>query len=427
MPTNDNSIAQYTKSKRLNILSKTPLRFGASASDWISFDEAGITCDGTCSAIPPPAPPGVAILGDKPIAQRAANGQNIVFDNPNIVNAYKLTFINGTFVTCSPGGISQPALWSDDGYTWSFSSGDPSDGRAIASGYDTINNRPVIVIARTDNNNTNKSIVYSIDQGRTFHYCNGPGLPAGVTYEIAYGLDSNGDGIFVAATWGPTVASWSNDGITWTSANVAAGFNSFGVKYVGGWWFIGDQTSNISTTQTPKGSWVTGSANTIIVSFAYGLANGVTPTYLALNGSVAPKVFFDTAIPPTVWQNTASNINIRSVFDVVYGKGVFVLVGQKTGNPASTQTIQWSSDGINWNDTTGTSFNDTGARVIFVNDIFIAVGNSQTMVSSSDGKHWVAPSIGMSGQGSDIAFGNGRYVVIGAAIINGTTSIINTF
>jgi len=76
---------------------------------------------------------------------------------------------------------------------------------------------------------------------------------------------------------------------------------------------------------------------------------------------------------------------------ITYGNGLFVTVG-------SSGTILTSSDGTTWTERTSVSSQNTVNlyRVTYGNNTFVTVGYSGTILTSTDGTSWTSRTSGTS-------------------------------
>jgi len=97
--------------------------------------------------------------------------------------------------------------------------------------------------------------------------------------------------------------------------------------------------------------------------------------------------------------------------NVAYGKNTFVVSGSgKNAALANKDTLRYSTDqGQTWQPVKSGAF--YGMR--FVNDRFIAVGHSGTIMYSLDGKNWTDVSFPLGGSLYGVAYGNCVYVITG--------------
>lgn len=97
--------------------------------------------------------------------------------------------------------------------------------------------------------------------------------------------------------------------------------------------------------------------------------------------------------------------------DVAYGKNTFVVAGTgKNAAQANQNTLRYSTDqGQTWQAVKSGAF--YGMR--FVNDRFVAVGHSGTIMYSLDGRNWTDVSDPLGGSLYGVAYGNCVYVITG--------------
>lgn len=94
--------------------------------------------------------------------------------------------------------------------------------------------------------------------------------------------------------------------------------------------------------------------------------------------------------------------SISGLSSVAFGNGVFVAVGAGSG-------VARSTNGADWTATSAGSYGDF-YRIRFLNGEFVTVGSSDRILTSPDGVTWTATIAPIAG-GTDIAFGNGAYVM----------------
>lgn len=125
---------------------------------------------------------------------------------------------------------------------------------------------------------------------------------------------------------------------------------------------------------------------------------------------------------------SANGVSATQLNGMAFGAGVFVTIG-------NSGVIQSSTDGINWTTrTSGTS--ETLRRIYFVNSKFLAIGDKRTLLSSSDGITWsvVAFNAGTATQDfMSLSYGNGVYILsarsagTGCYIYRSATATSNTW
>jgi hypothetical protein len=98
--------------------------------------------------------------------------------------------------------------------------------------------------------------------------------------------------------------------------------------------------------------------------------------------------------------------------DVAYGGGTWVAVG------SGSSTIQYSSNGINWNDVSGLQFVFAGFGVAYNGSSWVAVGVDpfvQNILTSPDGKTWASASGSFDNWGVGVAYGGDTWVAVGTS------------
>lgn len=108
----------------------------------------------------------------------------------------------------------------------------------------------------------------------------------------------------------------------------------------------------------------------------------------------------------TKWQNITEIANFNSV---CFGNGIFVTVG-------NSGKISTSSDGVSWQaKTSGTT--ESLKRIEFLNSTFIAIGDFGTILTSTDANNWTVRNSGTTKDLYGISYGAGKFVAVGNAII----------
>ncbi len=127
--------------------------------------------------------------------------------------------------------------------------------------------------------------------------------------------------------------------------------------------------------------------------------------YDSLSGSFSLTVSgAGSSLSNSVWTAGTSGTT-NNLLDITFGNSTFVVVGD-------SGTILSSSDGISWSTrTSGTSSILTG--VSYGNNIFVAVGTSGTILTSADGTDWKNIVTKTSNGLQDITYGNGTFVAVG--------------
>ena len=122
------------------------------------------------------------------------------------------------------------------------------------------------------------------------------------------------------------------------------------------------------------------------------------------------NIYAQSSTDTNLWKLRRSQVR-QDLLDVAYGKGVFVAVGESATILSSPNGRQWTVQAFQTN-----SANRYNA-VAFGNGMFVAVGDgAQKIRTSEDGLVW-----GPSQRGAhalyDVVFGEGRFVAVGDAIL----------
>lgn len=192
--------------------------------------------------------------------------------------------------------------------------------------------------------------------------------PDGITWTIRTAAAANswydvafGNGIFVAISWdGTNRVMTSPDGITWTAQN-----------------------------PPEANSWQT---------IAFG--NGV---FVIASSNGTNRIM--TSPDGVTWTPRTSGASV--FYDVTYGAGLFVLVGNGV--------IRTSPDGVTWTGQTSPQANPW-ITVTYGNGMFVAFsigGGTQKLMTSPDGITWTGriPPSSSNGWGA-VTYGNGRFVAL---------------
>ena len=134
----------------------------------------------------------------------------------------------------------------------------------------------------------------------------------------------------------------------------------------------------------------------------------------AATTQAAPAAAGSTRSGPT-WTavDVSSIFENRRINGITWGNNKFVAVGDD-GNMA------YSADGIKWTAIEDPGFGSSNNRInniIWGNDKFVAVGGASTtpkVAYSSDGISWTCTTLDSSHPRTDIAWGNGTFVVVGS-------------
>lgn len=107
-------------------------------------------------------------------------------------------------------------------------------------------------------------------------------------------------------------------------------------------------------------------------------------------------------------------------YDVVYGNGLFVAVGDKSTNQSipgindgRIGAVYTSSDGWNWQEQTSGVRGSILRQVAFGGGRFVAVGTGGVVIYSDDGANWQRAVHPIFTSWAGVAYGGGRFVAVG--------------
>jgi hypothetical protein len=190
--------------------------------------------------------------------------------------------------------------------------------------------------------------------------------------------DSSSDPIPEQSITSGARIAYSNDGITWTAA--------------------------ANTTFNDENDAIFGVANVAWGNGIWVAPRGITISYSTNNG-----ITWSSVLAP----------NLHTVYDIAWGNDKFVLVGQRNlGHGGIVGAIEYSTNGTNWTavtlgDAFGFNNRSSVSNVIWGNGTWVA-SSGDKMAYSSNGINWTAVTKTNFSYISDIAFGNGRFVAVGA-------------
>ena len=112
-------------------------------------------------------------------------------------------------------------------------------------------------------------------------------------------------------------------------------------------------------------------------------------------------------IVPQTDKITEGNLPDRSWYSVCYGNGKFVAIANRSNYFA------YSTDGINWTETTISSTSREWYSVCYGNGKFVAVAGSSIFAYSMDGITWTESTISStSREWYSVCYGNGKFVAV---------------
>jgi hypothetical protein len=265
-----------------------------------------------------------------------------------------------------------------------------------------------------------------------------------------------GNGVFVtipSAT--STSAQTSTDGITWTTRTLPASNSWFRVAYMNSLFVAWSNSTTTAASSTDGITWTLRTMPVTPTSVVYG--NG---QYVAsfLN-TTAPTISYSTDL--ITWNTSSSTltgVGARLSFglatskvkdtDLINLSGLTTNVQKQINNLQSSKTNAFagnlaeaslssinfamfdssgsnsghgiSTDGITWTYNTNSfpaSTNITNA--VYSGSLWVAMKDSNVAYASTDGLNWSTRTLAVSQSYSDIAYGNGSFVILG-----GTTGTV---
>lgn len=184
-------------------------------------------------------------------------------------------------------------------------------------------------------------------------------------------------------------------------------------------------TAQASTVPLSRNAWIVGGSNTTVQNALQYSVDGVTWTPIITNNTqlrnilsvlYVSAVSFWYASGPGGILRSSDGLNWSSLYTT--SQSVTSLTSASVGSnthivaTVSDGSFLLSTDGTQWSQATTNKFSVAATRVRYLNDLFWAIGSSDTILKSSvNGFNWVSvPGIGTSGA-YDIAYGVGRYVI----------------
>ena len=338
---------------------------------------------------------------------------------PNVTGCEDITYGNGRYVVAASKGL----YYSEDAETWYPLT--EANGLTFNTPFLTVDFAANTFVAYKNNSD----IYYSHDG--VFWYTQSTGMGGGLWRGLAYG-----DSKFVmcGSNTGSPSTMWSytasttqtdltltddkdlsffkgNDDLRQSDGNAegvlaAVDVPSKKIRLLNstGTWATGETvigpprpltTSEITNIGTISGTWnpVNSGYTQVLKAITYG--NG---KYVALSPEGGNNVLYST---DAITWNTATAPN-ASWGDLVYADNKFVAVSY-SGDPKS----MYSTDGINWT-ASGSGITLNPAAITYGDDKFVTVGNSGRTYYSFDGTFNSGTNF------TDIAYGNGVFVAIGA-------------
>ncbi|MBN1307406.1 MAG: hypothetical protein JXA18_05790 [Chitinispirillaceae bacterium] len=211
---------------------------------------------------------------------------------------------------------------------------------------------------------------------------------------------SFGNGIFLTA--GSDKILTSSDGVSWTSQTVETGDYLLATAFGNGA-YVAVGTRGTIVTSTNGKEWIDRSPENETADF-YSICHG-NNIFVAVNidATNGYKSSFYYSTDGYSWSETEPFPS--TLWQVSFGNGFFVAVGD-------SGTVMTSTDGVQWSlQSTGTS--SRLMSVAFGSRRFVAAGEGGSILSSPDGHAWFDCSPGVDVEFQSVTFGSDRFVAIG--------------
>ena len=310
----------------------------------------------------------------------------------------KICYGNGKFVAVA--GVENTAAYSNDGITWTKST---MASNAIWNSlyYNDNLGMYVAISANGDMNYSTDGRSWSTDI--SWNSSTLPGNP------ISWISVCYGNGKFIAVNEEDSTGASSTDGINWTY-NISLPSNSiygyYSVCYGNGKFVA--VNSNFGAYSTDGVNW----SRSIIpnggsqqggnwISVCYG--NG---KFVTVGGGVAADNKAAYSIDGINWNS--STLSTSAVWtSICYGGGKFVAI-------ANSDTMNYSTDGINWFESVMINYSglaNNWRSVCYGNGKFVAIEDGGRSAYSTDGINWFESAISL-GYLKSVCYGNGMFVAI---------------
>lgn len=315
------------------------------------------------------------------------NGMNWVSKGATIAGTNVLrsiSFGNNQYLALGNNGIN---LSNDFGTTWTNVSNLTGQGRGAAYGLDINGNGLWIAVGITN------GVIVKSTNGATWTAVANATTHLTQGFKVAYGKDSFGNGRWVLGGTGAKIMVYTNDGITFTQCTGVT--NTTAIYYI---------TCGINTNGTPL--WIAGGSGTqnllrsndgitwtsftdktnLITSSAYGVHCAIAkynkPVYLNYTPGTT-KLFASV-------DGTTTSTAISSPFSIAINKiatneAMWVAVGE------GTNTIAYSTNGIIWTGLGTSLFSVKGTNIVWntTENKWYAYGEgTNTTLTSTNGINW---------------------------------------
>jgi hypothetical protein len=192
------------------------------------------------------------------------------------------------------------------------------------------------------------------------------------------------------------------------------------------------QTGNSGKYLTTNGTAESWGTVTTPVTWNQKVSNNQTGEFLSItsNGSTIyvavgqSGVLYSSTNSGSTWTSRTSQFGTSSIYSVAFGNGIFVAVGE-------SGKISTSTDGITWTARTANVSTNNLWDVKYLNGNFVAVGlgaggGTGGVTTSTDGITWTKRTTPASTSSEllSVTYGNGYYVAVGS--FNTTAGIYST-
>lgn len=292
-----------------------------------------------------------------------------------------VTYGNGLYVAV---GIDGVITTSPDGITWIRRSlGDVNGLNDVAYG----NGQFIAVGGRGTIRSSSDGINWNV-------------LSLGLTASSINGI-AFGKGIFILTYGGDPEVYGSTDGLTWVRRNKPPR-TPYNVRFANDRFFaVGE--NGLITTSIDSFDWPVLNSGTIslLQSAAYG--NGVYIT-------AGLKVLRSTN---GINWTTISSVS-ESIFDITFGNGLFVAVGNLNESSGMIKgSIVTSPDGLTWTRRSIGTISSNLEAITYANNTFVVVGRNGVVLTSPDGITWNRQNSGTTEGLNGVTYGNGLFVAVG--------------
>ena len=330
-------------------------------------------------------------------------------------NWTSVTYGNGKFVAVGGSGTNSVTMHSIDGISWtaatatsqnSWESVTYGNGKFVAVSYNGTD-RVMWSTTGTDNYEAIE-LTCASDAGLADIDAAG-----GEVYMTDGSIEL--DGSFAKSSYTPTTSNIATGGVVdiaggWTSATPSTSSSWVSVAYAndGGFVAVG-QSGTYPVMYSDDGiTWTSSNSPNIAHSFN-GVGGSTGSGYIAVGNNGMIRMSLDG----NSWTSPSSVPNSYTHYAVTFGGGYWVAVG------ADRSIIYSNSNGSLWNSEQAPEDQNWGG-IAFGNNTFVATGNASKnkimWAASNNMSSWtMATTSAVNSIWKDVAFGNGKFVVVPAS------------